>query len=131
MHEFHHFCHFLSVIATIDYPFFKLCTLFSNRKIFTFHVAFHFLNRQSMYDSKLYILGVVAKLQSLINLKHRILKAKCRKENLTYTNLEEADERQEISLRIISLTLASGKLGEKILEPSTESGSFQCHLGCS
>lgn len=84
-----------------------------------------------MYDSKLYILDVVAKLQSLINLKHKILKAKCRKENLTYTNLEEADERQEISLRIISLTLAYGKLGEKILEPSTESGSFRCHLGCS
>lgn len=83
-----------------------------------------------MYDSKLYILDVVAKPQSLINLKHRTLKGKCRKENLTYTNLEEADERQEISLRIISLTLASGKLGGKNLEPSTESGSFQCHLGC-
>lgn len=131
MPELHHFPNFPSVIASIYCPYSKLCTLFSNEKIFTYSLAFHFLNRQSVWDSKLYILDVATKLQSLINLAQRTLKANWRKENLTQTNLKEADVREGIFLRFTSLTLISGKLEtatqeEKKLNWSSESGAFQC-----
>lgn len=41
-----------------------------------------------MWDSKLYIPDVATKLQSLINLAQRILKANWRKENFTQINLK-------------------------------------------
>lgn len=84
-----------------------------------------------MWDSKLYILDVATKLQILINLAQSTLKTNWRKENLTHTNLMEADVREDPFLRFTSSTLLSGKLEtadqeEKELNQSSESGTFQC-----
>lgn len=112
MPDLHYFPNFPSVIAHIYCPYSKLCILFSNEKIFTYSVAFNFLNRQSMWDSKLYILDVATKLQSFINPAQRILKANWTKGNFTQTNLKEEDVREDIFSKVYLLYTDLWKTGD-------------------